>query len=104
MPKSVPFCIVSGKEGRVSRKVADLSEFWNGQKEIKLLDANLLACADHEDLLVQLAESRAYVDFSQGLDIRLITPENAALLNKVRTKRLHFAWDNPSVDLTGYFQ
>ena len=100
----MPFCIVSGKEGRISRKTADLTEFWNGQKEIKLLDANLLACADHEELLVQLAESRAYVDFSQGLDIRLITPENAALLNKVRTKRLHFAWDDPNVDLTGYFQ
>ena len=48
-------------------KTADLPEFWNGQREIKLMDANLLACPDHEELLVQLAESRAYVDFSQGL-------------------------------------
>ena len=103
-PRQCPFCIVSGKEGRVSRKVADLSEFWDGQREIKLLDANLLACCEHEQLLAQLADSRAYVDFSQGLDIRLITPENVALLNKIRVKRLHFAWDNPSQDLTGYFQ
>ena len=51
--------------------MADLSKFWSGQKEIKLLDANLLACPDHEKLILQLAESRAYVDFSQGLDIRL---------------------------------
>ena len=51
--------------------MADLSEFWDGQREIKLLDANLLACPDHERLILQLAESRAYVDFSQGLDIRL---------------------------------
>jgi tRNA A37 methylthiotransferase MiaB len=28
------FCIVSKKEGRCSVKVADLSEWWNGQKEI----------------------------------------------------------------------
>ena len=84
--------------------MADLSEFWDGQREIKLLDANLLACPDHERLSLQLAESRASVDFSQGLDIRLTTPDNVALLNRVRTKAVHFAWDNPDVDLTGYFR
>lgn len=31
-PNACPFCIVSGKEGRCSRKVADLSEWWSGQK------------------------------------------------------------------------
>ncbi len=103
-PRNCGFCIVSGKEGRRSVQVADLSEFWDGQKEIKLLDANLLACPDHEKLILQLAESRAYVDFTQGLDIRLITPDNVALLNKVRTKAVHFAWDNPDIDLTPYFR
>lgn len=103
-PRNCGFCIVSGKEGRRSVKTADLSEFWNGQKEIKLMDANLLACPDHEELLLQLIESRARVDFSQGLDIRLVNPDNAALLNQVKTKTIHFAWDNPEDDLTGYFQ
>ena len=41
------FCIVSKKEGLCSHKVADLSEFWRGQKNIKLLDPNLLACKEH---------------------------------------------------------
>ena len=50
---------------------------------------------DHEALLEQLAASRALVDFTQGLDIRLTNPDNIALLNKVRTKAVHFAWDNP---------
>lgn len=103
-PRGCGFCIVGGKEGRKSRKVADLSEFWRGQREIKLMDANLLACPDHESLLLQLAESRALVDFSQGLDIRLITRDNVALLNQVRTKTVHFAWDNPDEDLTRYFR
>ena len=103
-PRACGFCIVSGKEGWQSRQVADLSEFWDGQWEIKLLDANLLACPEHERLILQLAESRAYVDFSQGLDIRLITPDNVALLNRVRTKAVHFAWDDPNVDLTAHFQ
>ena len=50
-PRNCGFCIVSGKEGRKSIPVADLSEFWDGQKEIKLMDANLLACRDHEKLI-----------------------------------------------------
>lgn len=103
-PRGCGFCIVGGREGRKSRKVADLSEFWRGQREIKLMDANLLACPDHESLLLQLAKSRALVDFSQGLDIRLITRDNVALLNQVRTKTVHFAWDNPDEDLTRYFR
>lgn len=103
-PRNCGFCIVSGKEGRRSVQAADLSEFWDGQKEIKLMDANLLACPEHEKLIQQLAESRAWVDFSQGLDIRLVNPDNVSLLNKVRTKAVHFAWDNSDEDLTGYFQ
>ena len=90
-PNRCGFCVVSGKEGTESVHAADLSEFWDGQREIKLMDANLLACPSHERLLEQLAASRTLVDFSQGLDIRLITPDNMALLNKVRTKAVHFA-------------
>lgn len=65
---------------------------------------NLLACPDHARLLEQLAASRAWVDFTQGLDIRLVTPDNTALLNRVRTKAVHFAWDNPHEDLTPCFR
>ena len=39
-PRRCPFCIVSEKEGIESRKVADLSEWWAGQKHLKLLDPN----------------------------------------------------------------
>ena len=103
-PRNCGFCIVSKKEGRRSVRVADLSEFWNGEEEIKLMDPNLLACPDHERLIEQLIESRALVDFTQGLDIRLISRDNVSLLNKVRTKAVYFAWDNPDEDLTEYFR
>lgn len=92
-PNNCGFCIVSAKEGRISRKVADLSEFWRGQKYIKLLDANMLACRDRLNLLQQLADSKAWVDFTQGLDARFITREIAELLKSVKTKRVHFAFD-----------
>ena len=93
-PRNCGFCIVSGKEGRKSVQTAELSEFWDGQREIKLLDANLLACKDHEKLLNQLAESSAYVDFTQGLDCRLLTEDNIAAINRIRLKEIHFAWDS----------
>lgn len=103
-PRHCDFCIVGDKEGLKSHKVADLNEFWMGQKNIVLLDPNLLACRDHPDLLQQLADSGAHVDFSQGLDIRMTTPENIALLNRVKVKNIHFAWDRPSDDLKPYFE
>ncbi len=87
------FCIVSEKEGLCSQKVADLSEFWNGQKNISLLDPNLLACKDRISLLHQLIDSGAWVDFTQGLDARFVTDEIATLLCKVKIKRIHFAFD-----------
>ena len=92
-PRACHFCIVSGKEGRASFKVADLKEFWNGQKNIKLLDPNILACKEHLDLLKQLADSRATVDFTQGIDARLVTEKNIKALLSVKTKGLHFAFD-----------
>ncbi len=92
-PRSCHFCIVSGKEGRASKKVADLSEFWNGEKNIKLLDANILASKDHLDLLNQLAKSGASVDFTQGIDARLITEKNIKALLDVKVSGMHFAFD-----------
>lgn len=92
-PNDCGFCIVSKKEGRVSKKVADLSEFWRGQSHIKLLDANLLACKDKIDLLNQLAKSSAKVDFTQGLDARFITDEVADLLAGIKIDKAHFAFD-----------
>lgn len=87
------FCIVSEKEGICSHKVADLSEFWKGQKHIKLLDPNLLACKDRIELLKQLRDSGARVDFTQGLDARFITREVAELLAQIKTETIHFAFD-----------
>ena len=92
-PRGCSFCHVEAKEGRRSYKVADLNEFWNGQKNIVLCDPNILACREWKDLLQQLIDSKAWVDFNQGLDIRLMTEEKAEMLKQIKTKELHFAWD-----------
>ena len=92
-PNNCAFCLVSKKEGVCSVKVADLSEWWNGQKEIVLLDANILACKNRKELLQQLIDSKAKVDFNQGLDARFITPEIAEMLKQIKTKTYHLAFD-----------
>lgn len=92
-PRGCGFCHVEAKEGRASRKVADLAEFWNGQKNIVLCDPNILACKQWKDLLQQLIDSKARVDINQGLDIRLMTEQKAELLKQIKHKNFHFAWD-----------
>ena len=92
-PRGCNFCHVAAKEGRKSYKVADLSEFWNGQKNIVLLDPNTIACPDWKDILQQLIDSGAWVDFSQGVDIRLMTEEKAEMIKRIKIKNIHFAWD-----------
>ena len=103
-PRACGFCVVAEKEGRRARQTADLGEFWHGQKQIVLLDANILAAPEHEALFGQLAGSRAWVDFTQGLDIRLLTRDNIQLLNRIKVKTYRFAWDDPREDLTPYFR
>lgn len=93
-PRQCEFCIVGKKEGCRSVKVANLDNFWSGQKKIKLLDPNILASSNQIELLEQLVESKANVDFTQGLDARLLTDENTDLIAKCKIEMLHFAWDN----------
>lgn len=92
-PRGCHFCIVAGKEGRKSVKVADLSEWWNGQKNIVLMDANILACSQHVELLQQLIDSKAWVDINQGMDCRLLTKQNIEAINRLKLREIHFAWD-----------
>ncbi len=103
-PRHCAFCIVGDKEGLQSHKVADLSEFWNGQAKIELMDPNLLACPQRMELLDQLIDSRAVVNINQGFDIRLTNEIVAEKIGRMRVKRIHFAWDNPKQDLTVYFR
>lgn len=92
-PRGCDFCHVAAKEGRCSHKVADLSEFWHGQKNIVLCDPNLIACREWKDLLQQLIDSGAKVNINQGIDIRIMTDEKAEMIGKLRIDSVHFAWD-----------
>ena len=104
-PRGCSFCHVAAKEGRCAVKVANVSDFWNGQKEIRVLDPNITAVkeADKRDLMLQYRETGAIIDFTQGLDIRLLNAADIADINAMRIRNLHFAWDNPTDDLESKF-
>ena len=105
-PRGCSFCHVAAKEGRCAVKVADVSDFWNGQKEIRVLDPNITALkeTDKRDLMRQYRETGAIIDFTQGLDIRLLNDADISDINAMRLRTLHFAWDNPNDDLEPKFR
>lgn len=103
-PRQCKFCHVAKKEGCASVRVASVSDFWNGQKEIRVLDPNITACKDKRELFRDYMNTGAVIDFTQGLDIRLIDDDDIADINRMRLRFLHFAWDNPNDNLASKFE
>ncbi len=96
-PCGCGFCHVGSKEGCRTVEWSPLSEFWDGQGTICLLDPNILACKNREHLLDGLIASGANVNFTQGLDARLINTDSIAeKLAQIKMERTppHFAMDN----------
>lgn len=106
-PRGCSFCHVAAKEGRCSKKVADVKDFWTpetGKKEIKVLDPNITACREKRELMRQYRETGCWIDFTQGIDIRLVDDADIEDLNRMKIKNLHFAWDNPKDKLEEKFR
>lgn len=91
-----PFCVVPEKEGRL-RVVGEFGDVWTGRSELVLLDANLTAApmGHFRKLCDGATRARVRLNFSQGLDARLLTDEHAAILRRTKTTRaIHMAFDN----------
>ena len=97
--RNCKWCIVPKKEGCL-QEVDDIERIAAGRKEVVLLDNNFLA-ADKEFVREQLekaARLKIRIDFNQGLDARLVTPENARLLAACRWIRyIRFSCDTVSM-------
>lgn len=98
------FCITPDKDGCVPRKVANLDEFWAGQKKVVLLDQNLLACKDRMELIQQLSDSKATFEFNGGMDARYMSDEVINAFRSVKVKDFHFAWDDPRENMLPHFE
>lgn len=91
------FCVVPKKEGYI-RVIGDLLDLWDGKtRKIIVLDNNILALPDHFAMVCQQAmDNKIRVDFNQGLDFRLLTPEIVELMARTPHIKYHFAFDHPS--------
>lgn len=96
------FCCVPKKEGRprTNSTVDDLLINPNGGNRLMLLDNDFFGGAEWKPNLERIIELKLKVCFVQGLNIRIITDEQALLLSKCNyqnskfnQKYLTFAWD-----------
>lgn len=79
--RNCPFCFVPQKEGKLYlyRNWKDIVK----HKTTYFLDNNFLAYKGHEDILRELVKYNIQCQFNQGLDIRLLTNDNAKLLSEM---------------------
>lgn len=80
-PRGCEFCHVGCKEGERSHKVADLSEFWRGQKNIILCDPNILACRDQ----IELGDTTHYMTLTTKSGITCIVERKSQEFFDVET-------------------
>jgi hypothetical protein len=88
------FCFVPPKEGQL-HQVSEIKDLLNPKSNVlMLLDNNLTADPDCIPKLHEIRDRGLTVDITQGIDVRLMTPEIAQALSEVKHLRsLHYAWD-----------
>jgi len=103
--RKCPFCLVPSLEGEI-RVGTPIEVFHHpDHKKIILLDNNLLASPTRDRTFQYLEDHKLKVNFSQGLDIRLIDRQTAERLKRIkcfnwkfRRNALYFAWDLPGYE------
>ena len=95
-PNKCPWCVVPKKEGAI-RPYMDIEEIAiEGRNHVVLMDNNILAAGDYaRQQLQKIIDLHLYVDFNQAMDARLVTPDFASLLGKVKwiDGRIRFGCD-----------
>jgi len=94
-PFACPFCVVPRKEGP-PRQVSDLDTLLEGGRRSKLilLDDNILSHPDADRFLLEMVQRGIMVNFTQTLDLRLVTRERAALIRGIRCSNTRFTRSN----------
>lgn len=82
--RACPWCVVPKKEGRI-RPYSTWKDIKRpDSRDIVFMDNNVLACEHGINQIKDMIGQDVRVDFNQGLDARLITPEVAELLSKLK--------------------
>lgn len=96
-PNKCRWCIVPKKEGRV-KPYMDVDDIAiEGRTNLVLMDNNVLASDYGLQQIEKIVDRKFRVDFNQALDARLVTPDVASLLSKVRwLGAIRFGCDTPA--------
>lgn len=88
------FCVnINSNKSIKHSSVVDFVDL--NKKKICLLDDNLFACGDWENILNQLKEIDKPFQYKQGLDIRLLSEKKAKILSELKyDSDFIFAFDN----------
>lgn len=98
----------------IKKQINEITKLHGPKKDLLLLDNNVLASKEFEKIirviknlgfergatysyknkLGHLIKSNRYVDFNQGLDVRLLSEENMSLLSEIAIKPLRIAFDD----------
>lgn len=112
--RNCKFCAVPKLEPTFSylqsltKQVKKVDKLYGPKKDLIVLDNNILALDNVEDVLLEIKNLgfqkgatfngvKRYVDFNQGLDVRLINPRIAKLLSELEVKPVRIAFDHISV-------
>ena len=89
--KRCPFCVVPAKEGRLKRRSSGFDDFVPaGQRNVLLLDDNLLGFDGVQDLLREMIDRDYAINFSQTLDIAYLDEAKYELLRRVDSRNARF--------------
>jgi len=100
---SCKFCVVPQKEGK-PRAESTVAAIWRGEpwpKHLHLLDNDFFGGPDWEQRIEEIRAGGFKVSFTQGINVRLVTPAVARALAGIEyrddgftRRRLYTAWDN----------
>lgn len=95
-PNKCFWCVVPKKEGYI-RPYMDIEQIAiEGRTHVVLMDNNILAAGKYAvEQLQKVINLGLHIDFNQAMDARLVTPEYAELLGKVKwiDSRIRFGCD-----------
>ncbi len=110
-PNHCGFCAVGKIEPKfnnylpLKRQVRSIQELYGTKQHLILLDNNVLASDQFERIIndvidlgfengAKINNKLRYVDFNQGIDMRLVTPDKMKLLAKTAIRPLRLAFDH----------
>lgn len=93
-----PWCIVPEKEGQIRANAAWQDIKRPDSREILFLDNNVLASDWGLSQMESMVGQNIRIDFNQGMDARLVTPEIADLLSRLKWIRvMRFSCDTVQI-------